>query len=300
MRSESAGPADPSARLDALRLRALDSDALAALETLLDDPSALEHLLQATRDARMPIDTWRQTLAAELLDLKAWSYRKLMARTAGAAEPDDDGIVLSLLPGYGFALHVIRRALPFAFLRIPVTCAFSREHVAAGGRVVAALATAFGMTGRLDAARSDARTLVAQSAPQRIALAVVTGRRATVADVRRVLGAARVVGCTGRCAIEIRHRADPGSAVHSGMSRSCTTLRASFVKEGTRWRGGQTSWEPSVVVRRLHPSIILDRTGTLDGTVDGYRCIQPNRALNLGGFAADPQFGWPGDYLLAL
>ncbi|KVC86023.1 hypothetical protein WI75_33135 [Burkholderia ubonensis] len=300
MRSESAGSASHSALLDTLRLRELDSDALAALEMLLDDQSALENLLQATRDSRMPIAMWRQTLTAELFELKAWSYRKLMARNAVETKSGDDRLIFSLLPAYGFALHVIRRALPFAFLRIPVTCAFSRENVIAGGLVVAEIASALGLEGKLDTARSDARTLLEHSPPQRIALAIVTGHRETVAKVSRVLGAERVVGCTGRCAIEIRNRCDSGLTVNSRTGRSCTTIRASFIKEGARWRGRDMLWDPSVVVRRLHPSIILDRTGTLDSTIDGYRCIQPNHALNLSGFAADPQFGWPGDYLLAL
>jgi hypothetical protein len=286
--------------LDTLRSRELDSDAMAALETLLDDRSALENLLQATRDPRMPVAIWRQTLTAELLELKAWSYRKLMACNAAGTNCGDDGLVFSLLPGYGFALHVIRRALPFAFLRIPVMCAFSREHVISGGRVVTELARALGVEGRLGPARSDARTLLEQYPLQRIALAIVTGRRETVVKVRHLLGAERVLGCTGRCAIEILERSSPDSTASSSAGRSCTAIRAAFVKEGARWRGRKTLWEPSVAVHRLHPSIILDRTGTLESAIEGYRCIEPNRALNLRGFAADPQFGWPGDYLLAL
>ncbi|TDA45607.1 hypothetical protein [Burkholderia pyrrocinia] len=286
--------------LDSLGIRELDADALTALETLLDDQSALENLIMATRDSRMPIAIWRQTLTAELLELKAWPCRKLMARNAAGTKFGDDGLVFSLLPGYGFALHVIRRALPFVFLGIPVTCAFNRENVVTGGRVVAEIATSFGMESSLDTARSDARTLLKQTPPQRIAIAIVTGRRETIANVTRVLGAERVVGCTGRCAIEIRNRSDSGLTTSSSTSRSCTTIRAVFTKGGARWRGKEMLWDPSIVVRRLHPSIILDRTGTLDSTIEGYRCIQPNRAMNLSGFAADPQFGWPGDYRLAL
>lgn len=300
MRSESGGSVNHSAPLDTLRARQLDLDALAALETLLDDQPALENLLLATRDSRMPISIWRQTLTAELLELKAWSYRKLMACNAAGTKSSDDGLVLSLLPGYGFALHIIRRALPFAFLRLPVMCAFSRENVITGGRVVAKIAKALGMNRSLCPARSDAKNLLKQTPPPQVALAIVTGRRDTVVEVRRTLGAERVVGCTGRCAIEIRARFDSDWAVSSNTSRSCTTIRASFIKEGARWRGKETTWDPSVVVRRLHPSIILDKTGTLDSTIEGYCCIQPNRPLNLRGFAADPLFGWPGDYLLAL
>ncbi|WP_169743716.1 hypothetical protein [Paraburkholderia kururiensis] len=299
-RSGSAGPVKRPALLDTLHRRGLNTQALAALETVLDDCLAFEKLLIATRDWRMPIAIWRQTLTAELLELKAWGYRKLIVCNTPEPKPHDDTRVLSLLPGYGFALHAIRRALPFTFLGVPVTCAFSRENVAAGAQVIAQIATAFGVKGVLDAANTDAATLLASLPPQRIALAVVTGRRQTVANVRRILGAELVVGCTGRCAIEIRGSRDRRSSGHSRMGPSCTTLRASFVQEGSRWRGRHSLWDPPVVVRRLHPSIILDRTGTLGSMIEGYRCIQPERALNLSGFAADPQFGWPGDYLLAL
>lgn len=300
MPSESGGSVRHPALLDALRLRGLNQDALAALETVLDDRARFEKLLWATRDSRMPVATWRRTLVAELLELKAWSYRKLMARNAAPAKLDNEGRVFSLLPGYGFALHTIRRALSFAFLGIPVTCAFSRDNVGTGARVVAEIAAALGIKEVLNAAQIDATTLLESLPPQRIALVVVTGRRQTVANVSRILGAERVVGCTGRCAIEVRDGRDSEPTAHSSMGRSCTTIRASFIKEGSLWRGRHAVWDPLVVVRRLHPSIIVDRTGTLDGTIGGYRCIQPDRGLNLSGFAADPLFGWPGDYLLAL
>ncbi|GLU31081.1 hypothetical protein WKR88_00170 [Trinickia caryophylli] len=278
----------------------MDQDALAALETVLDDRAQFEKLLRATWDSRMPAATWRRMLTAELLELKAWSYRKLMACNAAPPKLDNAGRVFSLLPGYGFALHTIRRALPFAFLGVPVTCAFSRDNVGSGARVVAGIAAALGVKEALNAAQTDAATLLGSLPPRRIALAVVTGRRQTVANVSRILGAERVVGCTGRCAIEIRDGRDWEPTASSRMGRSCTIVRASFVKEGSRWRGRHAVWDPLVVVRRLHPSVIVDRTGTLVDTIGGYRCIQPDRGLNLSGFAADPQFGWPGDYLLAL
>lgn len=123
----------------------------------------------------MPAATWRRMLTAELLELKAWSYRKLMACNAAPPKLDNAGRVFSLLPGYGFALHTIRRALPFAFLGVPVTCAFSRDNVGSGARVVAGIAAALGVKEALNAAQTDAATLLGSLPPRRIALAVVTG-----------------------------------------------------------------------------------------------------------------------------
>jgi hypothetical protein len=223
--------------------------------------------------------------------------------------------VLSLLPRNGHAIHVIRRAIPFAALGIPTKCGFHDDQREQATRVVRILAKALGLKDLLsvEPMASDQAVAAARSGEE---LIVVTGRSITVRRIASV-ATSRVIGSTGRCTVAL------GSDDHelerlwevlcsNPVPNSCTELKAAFVTEDlldssyvSAVGGSSKSYRLHEILRRLHPSVVLvagqKLTGTIPVVVAGYRllnCDAGGIVSTVVGFGADPVHGWPGDYLV--
>ena len=69
------------------------------------------------------------------------------------------------------------------------------------------------------------------------------------------------------------------------------------------WHSTASQWDAHEVLQRLHPSVVLDRTGRASGYLAGFRVLavsEDGTTDTVVGFGKDPIFGWPGDYMLGL
>ncbi len=292
-----------------------ESQFLGAIAELTGSPDQITQLSEAVADPRLDPAIRPVTLHRELLELYKWAVRRIV--DCSGAPPASAGwdSVLSLLPRNGHAIHVIRRAIPFAALGIPTTCGFHDDQREQATRVVRILAEDLRLT-RLLSVQPMASDKAVAAVGTGEKLIVVTGRSITVRRVTSVANC-RVIGSAGRCTVAL------GSDDHelerlcqalfsNQVPNSCTQLKAAFVAENlldssyVRAGGGSgKSYQLQEILRRLHPSVVLLAGQRLTGyhpvAVAGYRllnCDSRGIVSTVVGFGADPVHGWPGDYLV--
>ncbi|QLJ02816.1 hypothetical protein HZZ00_18545 [Streptomyces sp. NEAU-sy36] len=269
----------------------------------------------ALRDPRVPAQMWPQVLAREVASTARWAARRTLAlagrEPAGRPMWHGRGRVLTLLPAHGHAVHLIRRALPFAVCGMPVLVAGHDHQRAAVANAVARITRLLSLRpGTLETAPDPARTAVAALTADDVV--VVTGHAATARTVRSAT-AASVLGATGGCVVLIGPdggQLDAATAalrVHEHPG-SCTRLGGVWTADptdGPLWRdttGAAAALE--AVVTAAHPSAVYRLTGSLDDPprdVAGYTALPCDEAGVVGtlvGFGRDPQQGWPGDFLV--
>lgn len=294
---------------------------LARIEAMIAAPD-FAALASGSRDARMSVKGWKDALAIELLSLLAWAARR---RIAAARMPDaserafPDG-ALVLLPRYGFAIHVLRRAVPLAACGIRTSISVPPECMSQARSEARGIVSALGLAAHADFEVADPVSLVAQAARQRQPI-LLTGRFETYERIRSEHPQAHLFGATGRCAVLVTSQRTATGDLEAALRRtrleqSCSNL-AQVVE--CKWSGGtpqvERTW-PRVegatgrplddVLRSLHPSVVYcsDDDPLLSADAEslaGYaliRCEHTGSPLRRLGFAADPIAGWPGDYLL--
>jgi hypothetical protein len=272
----------------------------------------------ALRDPRRPEQEWNAALRRELASTLSWAARRLLARAgrgrSGTPAWNGTGNVLSLLPRHGHAVHVIRRALPFALCGVPTTVAGHAHQRDEVHRVVRVLRRLLDLPGEmLGQSSGTARQTVAERSADD--LVVVTGAPSSVAAVRAGT-AATVLGATGSCVLMLGTDAAALERVARALGAhdqpgSCTRMAGSWVaREGsTRWQevgpgGTRGALDREVVLRDTHPTALYRLAGDLGGSpqeIDGYICLaadESGAAGTLTGFARDPRQGWPGDFLI--
>lgn len=294
------------------------------LSVLLDDNGERDALAAVCRDPRVPADAWAMIWLREIAQLLQWCAYRAMA---ALADPDPSalqrtpvrsGMVLSLLPRHGVAVHLLRRALPFAALGMPVIAGFPKNLHAQGSAVAARLAAALGVADLVRVPDTPGHVLVKELDREPEATVVVTGRPQTVATVRSATRH-HVVGCAGRCAVVVADDAATLAEVRAWLAaynkpRSCTRLVAAFLGQvhSPSWRGwhestGGRDYNRDEALQRLHPSIIYHYDyehgdgGDSTGEIAGFTvipCDARGGVETLIGFARDPVYGWPGDFLL--
>lgn len=308
----------PGALIPTTRHDQLD---LARIEALATGPE-LAKLAVASRDPRMSATRWIDTLAIELLSLVMWAARRRIdalddKAAATAAIPDR---ALVLLPRYGFAIHVLRRAVPLAACGIPTSISVPAEFLSRARAESIGLIQALGLEALLDFPAEKPASL-AESAARHGQPIFLTGRVETYARLRHEHPDAQLIGATGRCAVLLTSRQQTTveleeSLRHARLEQSCSNLSqvvecdwSSEVNEvGRTWPPLEGSAGRSLrdVLRQLHPSVVYcsDRdpaAAAAAQSLAGYTlvtCEPSGSPLNRIGFAADPIAGWPGDYLL--
>jgi hypothetical protein len=230
---------------------------------------------------------------------------------------DKDRRVLSLLPRYGFAVHALRRALPFALLGMNTEVSVPTQCRGEASEIIQLLSAELELHDALKLS-SEPPGLLVERAEADNALIVLTGRMATFKRITSEHSCAHICGATGTCSIII---GDSFDAVHSlemlleakQLSQSCSNHRASFLVDvgsdarafgGHNLQTGEVVEDLSNEICRIHPSIILTpqtiKTRIPESIADYtvMKCDVLGEPVSRDGFARDPICGWPGDYCI--
>jgi hypothetical protein len=309
------------------------SEFVTALIELTESKQEMRELARLVHDPRMSLERWTEIFYAEILYLLAWvlKRRKASLETANTGNPQPlIRQVLSLLPRYGTTLHVVRRAIGFAALGVPTVCGLpSSAHE--DRNVVEILDDHFRLGGLLSVLPCECMKAGGYLRPEDTTV-VVTGRSSSVEAVTASYKWSQVLGCAGRCCVVagadshlVRELA--ASIEKRQLERSCSrvgamllvgsgekSLKEEFPEaltlqtyETLDLNGMATSKEfkrktLSQCLSSLHPSVVAIPRGTIFADyIHGYRALQcdsEGSPIAFEGFAADPVYGWPGDYLI--
>ena len=291
------------------------------LEALGSQAPDQQALADASADPRLARVQWRAVLAVELLLLLRWAARRYL-RDPAAGPPallDRPSEALVLLPGYGFGLHVLRRAVPFAALGVATTVSVAPGVLDDARQPVAVLARGLGLEGVLGLSSEPPADLVRRFARAGQPI-FVTGRQETYLALAAAYPDASLFGATGRCALvmsrtrqggaDLRRRLH-GTASAVSCSRPGPALHCADLSPGAPASAHSPDGTGPVstvveAVRRSHPSVILvphedEAEGDLPATIGGYTvlaCDADGEPRWRDGFGRDPVCGWPGDYVV--
>ncbi|MGC5701102.1 hypothetical protein J4P02_12950 [Pseudomonas sp. NFXW11] len=287
---------------------------LARLQELLFEQDDFEALARQLPEPRMPLEQWRDVLHSELLSLFRWGLIRTQESLGEQGVVQGYGEeVLCLLPYYGFCLHAIRRAVPFALMGIPTTVSVREDRYEDALAVIAELATVLGLQPWLQVSPQPSASLVMQFY-SRNGLIVLTGKQSTYAALRKRYPGARIIAATGCCGVVLAVQEDQARLIEeqrkqSLLSVSCsnhgyTILAEALSPEATvlAINGVRPAARSTVedVLVQLHPSIVLapPSSSPLPDDLGGYSLLQcaSAAAASLDGFGRDPRGGWPGDY----
>ena len=291
---------------------ALDLELAARLVALGESPEDLAALARHLPDERMNETMFRRVLDLDLRHATVWLLRHSTHLTgpgtlAGdrAARPD----VVAFLPRYALATHIVRRVLPFAAFGYDTEIVLGRGPAVEARRLRSFL-TALGLADRvrLISGRRDLRSRLDAAG-----IVAVTGRISTLRHIQSRVGPERMLGAAGRCAVVIggsdRELDRLRRALAGAPWPSCSLARVFL--NGSAKASGKVSGRYRRVreenlqsdLPRLHPSIVLTTSERWVSAVraQGYHAalVQEDGSVNgLEGFACDPVFGWPGDWML--
>lgn len=291
------------------------------IDKLLTDNTAIRRLAEKTFDPRMDPAHWLGTLTVELNLLARWGARRFIEIPASRRMTSSGNErILSLLPSYGFALHILRRAAPFAVLGIPTTISVRADLRSSAETCLDALSDSLELADKISLSEQEPAVLVAAFVASDDPI-VLTGKCETLSMLRTAYPAARIFAATGSClvimgsnprAMEVVERVMAGKR----LSPSCSNMSLSIVCDGEgpnqaiRHLGGELARSGFGTVQqeiaRVHPTVVLrlrrDDAETWDAdTIAGYRvivCDEQGVPCGLDGVARDPIGGWPGDYVI--
>ncbi len=264
---------------------------------------------------------WESVLEIELLMLFKWAIRRYIGsgkKSNYSGTIDVNNQVLVLLPRYGFALHALRRAIPFATLGMRTVVSVPSDYLTEAKVILDRLANEF---------RIEALFCVSDERPERLvhlyvemgAIIVLTGRRSTFEVVISRYPQATMYGATGRCSVilgadrcrvasletVLRSKLLPMSCTNHGASFICTNyLDGELVMPSEGSNRNQVRETLSDSIRQIHPSIVLvsqndETTVEIPMEISGYavfKCDAQGEPLSREGLGRDPICGWPGDY----
>lgn len=292
---------------------------VAAIEKLIRSDEFAD-LASATQDPRLAALGWEHCLKYELAMLGNWLARRTLAHyrsnhESGAVPTS----VVTLLPRYGFALHALRRSIPFAGLGIPTSISVPDECQEQARATIPPLLEALGLKRLVTLAEAAPTTVVARAAAEAVPI-FVTGRLATWQCLTEQYPSAQIVGSTGECAVilscdltaadEIAARLADRALPISCTNHQLTLITAGPVQESSvvaHATGNFATSHPGTVadeLHRVHPSVVLVPEGQDlpdDATLAGYRavrCDSAGVASTTVGFGLDPVAGWPGDHCI--
>ena len=275
--------------------------------------STLGLALSSLRDRRLSQREWQDLLSREFLLLRAWTLGRLMIEPTSESTRVVPKAVYSFLPDHALVAHLLRRAVPFAALGLPTVCAARSKSRRALTRAVSAIADVLSIGSYLRVCTESCRDVV-RTKGNKSSLLVLTGRSTTMPVVARAWGGT-FLGASGRCAVTFGgDRTELYQICRSRrIPHSCSNVRASFSLPGVlrstsrvNPASGSGSYEVREILARLHPSVVMlhdDRPGRrrLPHFVAGYSVVKCNargQTFPSAGFGADPEHGWPGDYLV--
>lgn len=294
-------------------------DAVLALHVLLSDEDAFNSLASEAQDARFDTAGWQNVLRFECLALLRWAFLRTKAVKGKPFQPEEQNShFLCLLPGYGYALHILRRAVPFAYLGIRVTISTKQEAWEEAVRITNVLSNALGLAGRIQFSVANSESAVSEFSAAGRSI-VLTGSALTLGNIKVAHPDAIIYAATGSCSVAISTDDATALSIESkkkqdGLSTSCSNHGATLVTSGF----SDESWIYSIdgksvesrarlgdFLRQRHPSIILaqrseESTETLPQFISGYPVIpcEAGAGITVENFGSDPKGGWIGDYRL--
>lgn len=292
--------------------------AVVRIDDVLASECRLRKLASHTHDSRMDHEKWKTTLKLELLLLFRWAVsRHLRAQrsTEFSCHVDPNTRVLALLPSYGVAVHLLRRAVPFALLGVNTVVSVPAQCIREAHKILRSLAAELGLSDLMSLSREPPGLLV-HRAEVADAQVVFTGRSVTFRRIRSEHPAADLYGATGTCSVIVGDNLEATLSLRrrleaNRLPQSCSNCGDSFLVEGApdgsvlRARNLQTDEmieDFSRALRGIHPSVILTPSRTpITKVVAGYtvlECDDSGRPSSREGFARDPICGWPGDYCI--
>ncbi len=277
----------------------------------------LAGLAAATRDPRLSAAGWEHCLRYELALLVNWLARRtLRHRESATGSGGAPETVLTLLPRYGFALHALRRSIPFAALGIHTTISVRDDLRSSAAEVITPLIRTLGIDDLVSLTEAPPPIAVRHAVSHHTSI-FITGQLATWRHLSDQYPTARITGATGECAAIISR--DPAAAdqiaralANRALPISCTNHQLTLITDQpteespvTEATGPLGTARPGTVadeLRRVHPSVVLipdDDDLPDSGTLAGYRAVQCDTlgvADTTAGFGQDPVAGWPGDH----
>jgi hypothetical protein len=294
-------------------------EALEALHALLFDERSFNAFANKVHDVRFMPEAWRDVFRFEALSLLRWGLLRAK-NSCGRGYQASEGHTrfLCLLPGYGFALHVFRRAVPLAFLGINVTIATKPEVRASAELVVNAVGEALGITSQLKSSSATSEHEVYTSCSLGHPI-ILTGSVLTLNKIRTAHPSAILFAATGSCSVVLATNTATALSIESRkqldrLPVSCSNHGVTLVASGflaeslvlsvngkpaktqIQLRDALTLWHPSVVLAE-QPGAELE---TLPHFISGYPVIQCEGGVGttVENFGSDPLGGWIGDYRL--
>ena len=274
------------------------------------------NLIDKIRDPRLTKKQFEIVLKNELLELYKWLLRRIVF-SAGYNQKKNSGFfkrVYVFLPGQAIAIHLLRRAIPFACLGIPVYCFYKSKTVLGNYELSNKVFNWLGLNNKIKALKQNPKkSLPRIDKPNN--LFVITGKQESFFQIKTELKKASLVGATGRCSILVTDSVPKARRIKKLLcshivENSCTTLKATFIigKSFSKFglikgiENNKKQYSFSEILSRLRPTIIFSNNSSdIKRWTDQY-CIKPislnATTKDIEGLAKDPICGWPGDYLL--
>jgi hypothetical protein len=279
------------------------------------NPALVERLAADTQDPRMDRGQWLKTLQLELVLLLKWACRSVQQSWSEEGRYQDS--VLCLLPRYGFALHLLRRVVPF--LALGRTAVVSVPEAVRDDAIVPlhALSRALDVSELLTIPIVSPADLV-DSIARREGQVLITGALGTWQHLVQKYPETMVVGATGRClALLGTERRLVEEALQHLMAMklptSCSNVAFAACCDRVEEGGaivqtilGRSSTAVGLALKEIHPSVVfsvipeLEADGSKESqTIAGYTivaCSPDGAPVSRENFGRDPVAGWPGDY----
>lgn len=267
------------------------------------------------RDERIDNKNWKKVVARELYYLNNWLRFRNKFPSKHAATSNIERALL-LLPSNAISMHILRRVIPFMALGVKVDVGFHPNTLTHGESILFDTVDCLNINNYLDYKNVSAIEKLTQFPVSNHALVCCTGKDETLSLIRKTYSG-ELIGCAGSCSVllcdEINHAERIGNLLSQhNYAHSCTSLKYKCVKslyDDTIFvaESGSRNYKPQKIkdfLYRVHPSVILRHGGITNARINNYfnyrsiECDSNGHIHSQIGFACDPKYGWPGDYLL--
>lgn len=290
---------------------------LQRLERIISKKQFSKELIGQIADKRMKKEEFELIFRRELLELYKWGIKRIVFSSTVQLKKKKNFYrkVFVFLPEHATAIHLLRRAIPFACLGIPVHCYFKQKVVQSEHLVATRLIQWLNLENRVTVKKQDPAKILSRIDHTKN-LIVITGKAESVSAVRSQVKNAHIIGATGKCSVLVADSISQCRRIKKMLEKhhfpnSCTSLKACFLTTPRLLNTGAVAPYPGdpkkiislkAAIKKLHPSVIYTNSKfNLSYLADGY-CVKKitltGRTNDLIGLGADPVNQWQGDYLI--
>lgn len=290
---------------------------LQRLESIISKKQFSKNLIDRIADKRMQKKEFELIFRRELLELYKWGIKRVVLHSIVQQKTEKDSYkkVYVFLPEQATAIHLLRRAVPFAFLGIPVRCYFKQSVVGSEYTVATTLLQWLNLEERVRLNKQNPVKILSRI-DRKNNLIVITGKTESVSAVRSQIKNARIIGATGKCSVLVTDSISQCRRIKKILEKhhfpnSCTALKACFLTTPRFLNKGAVTPYPEkpekiislkTAIKKLHPSIIYTNSrynvSCFAGSYSVKKITLSGRTNDLIGLGADPVNQWPGDYLI--